>query len=56
MMDYLKEVKKEFKHVVWPSRTQVWFYTGFVIAISFVIAYYLGLFDLIFGKALELAI
>ena len=51
--EYLKETKTELKHVIWPSRSQTFYYTLIVIVLSVVIAYYLGVFDFIFSKGLE---
>ena len=51
--EYLKETKTELKHVIWPSRSQTFYYTLFVIILSVLIAYYLGIFDFIFSKGLE---
>ncbi|MEX2029318.1 MAG: preprotein translocase subunit SecE [Candidatus Paceibacterota bacterium] len=50
---YLKETKTELKHVIWPNKRQTFFYTLIVIILSVLIAYYLGVFDFIFSKALE---
>lgn len=51
--EYLKETKTELKHVIWPSRSQAFFYTLIVIVLSVIIAYYLGIFDFIFSRILE---
>ncbi len=51
--EYVKETKTEFKHVIWPSRSQTLYYTLIVVALSVIIAYFLGLFDFIFSKGLE---
>jgi preprotein translocase subunit SecE len=51
--EYFKETNTELKHVIWPSRRQTIFYTLFVIILSILIAYYLGIFDFIFSKGLE---
>ncbi|MEK7128018.1 MAG: preprotein translocase subunit SecE [Patescibacteria group bacterium] len=51
--EYLKETKTELKHVIWPDRRQTFFYTLIVIVLSVVVAYYLGVFDFIFGRGLE---
>ncbi|MEK9182489.1 MAG: preprotein translocase subunit SecE [Patescibacteria group bacterium] len=51
--EYLKETKVELKHVIWPKRSQVFYFTLIVIALSVLIAYYLGIFDFIFSKGLE---
>lgn len=51
--EYFKETKTELKHVIWPSRMQTVYYTLIVIGLSFLVAYFLGLFDFIFSKGLE---
>lgn len=51
--EYLKETKTELKHVIWPSRSQTFYYTLIVIILSVVIAYYLGIFDFIFSQGLQ---
>lgn len=51
--EYLKEIRAELKHVVWPTRSQTVFYTLIVIALSVLVAYFLGIFDFIFSKGLE---
>jgi preprotein translocase subunit SecE len=51
--DYFKEVKGELKHVIWPNKKQTIFYTTIVVALSVLIAYFLGIFDFIFSKGLE---
>ncbi|MES2223835.1 MAG: preprotein translocase subunit SecE [Patescibacteria group bacterium] len=52
--DYFKEVKAEMVHVTWPSRKQTTLFTFVVIAISLIVAIYLGLLDYVirigFGK------
>jgi len=53
IIEYLKETKTELKHVIWPSRSQTFYYTLIVIILSVLIAYYLGIFDFIFSKGLE---
>lgn len=44
------------KHVSWPTRTQSLLFTALIIAISLLVALYLGFFDFVFAKALELFI
>ncbi len=51
--EYLKETKIELKHVIWPSRSQTLYYTLIVVTLSVFIAYFLGIFDFLFGKGLE---
>jgi len=51
--EYFKETKTELKHVIWPSRSQTFYYTVIVIVLSVVIAYYLGIWDFIFSQVLQ---
>jgi len=55
-MSYLKETKGELSHVNWPSRRQSVIFSLVVIIISVLMAFFLGLFDLIFSKILNLFI
>ncbi len=50
--EYLKETKGELKHVVWPKRSQTILYTFVVIVLSFLVAYFLGVFDFLFSQGL----
>lgn len=50
MIQYLKEVRAEMKHVSWPTRRQTITYTLVVIAISLATAVYLGVFDYLFSS------
>jgi preprotein translocase subunit SecE len=51
--EYFKETKAELKHVNWPTRKQTIFYTLIVLALSLIIAYFLGIFDFIFSRGIE---
>ena len=51
--EYINSTKVEMKQVKWPTRHQTILFTVLVIAISVVLAYFLGLFDSIFSKLLE---
>ena len=57
IVNYLKETKTELKQVNWPTRRQTVTFTVIVIALSFLVAYFLGFFDFLFtsglGKILE---
>jgi preprotein translocase subunit SecE len=53
-IEYIKEVIAESKHVTWPTRKQTIFFTVAVLAISVIVAYYLGLLDFLFGQGLKL--
>jgi preprotein translocase SecE subunit len=50
---YVGESFGEIKHVKWPTKRETVVYTIAIIIISVVTAYYLGLFDLIFGDLLK---
>jgi preprotein translocase subunit SecE len=51
--NYIKEVIVEAKNVTWPTRKQTIFFTLAVLAISVLVAYYLGLLDFLFSKGLK---
>ncbi|MBI3305534.1 preprotein translocase subunit SecE [Candidatus Nomurabacteria bacterium] len=51
--EYLKETRTELKHVIWPNKSQTFYYTLIVIILSVIVAYYLGIFDFIFSRGLE---
>ncbi|MFZ3011541.1 MAG: preprotein translocase subunit SecE [Minisyncoccia bacterium] len=51
--EYFKDTKMELKHVIWPSKSQTFYYTLIVIILSVVVAYYLGIFDFIFSSGLQ---
>jgi len=53
---YLKETKTEMSHVNWPSRKQSIVFSLVVVVISVLTAFFLGLFDFIFSKILNLFI
>jgi preprotein translocase subunit SecE len=53
-IDYIKDVIAESKKVTWPTRRQTIFFTIAVLAISILVAYYLGLLDFLFGQGLKL--
>ena len=52
-IQYLKDTRGELRHVAWPTQTQTIIYTALVIAISLIIAAYLGFFDYVFTTGLS---
>ncbi|MBI2036286.1 preprotein translocase subunit SecE [Candidatus Microgenomates bacterium] len=50
---FLKEVRFELNKVEWPSREQALRLTGVVIAISVAVGLFIGLWDFIFFKIME---
>lgn len=53
LITYLRDTRAELKHVSWPTSRQALIYTALVIAISILVALFLGLFDVIFTEALN---
>lgn len=53
MINFLREVKGEMKHVNWPTRKQTVTYTLLVIVISIFVGAYVGLFDHIFTLGIQ---
>ncbi len=56
LIQYLNETKAELKHVSWPTRQQAVRFTIAVIVISIVTAYFLGVFDFLFTKVLDISV
>ena len=46
---YLKHVREEFAHIVWPSNRTAVGHTLVVVFIALYIAFSVGLFDYVFG-------
>lgn len=53
IIEYLKGVRAELKHINWPSKKQTISFTIIVIIISIIIAYFLGLLDFIFSNLIK---
>ncbi len=56
IISYIKETKGELSHVNWPSRRQSIIFTVVVIIVSVITSIFLGFFDLVFSKLLNLVI
>ena len=56
IISYIKSTYAEMKHVTWPSRHQVIVFTVLTVVVALIVAYYLGLFDFIFTKLLNIII
>ena len=50
---YLKHVREEFSHVVWPTSRTAIAHTLVVIIIAVAIALFVGLLDYLFGLAVS---
>ncbi|HCY26077.1 TPA: preprotein translocase subunit SecE [Candidatus Nomurabacteria bacterium] len=53
IIEFFKEVMGEAKNITWPTRKQAISSTILVIAVSILVAYYLGFLDKIFAKVLQ---
>ena len=54
--EYLKETKGELKHVSWPTKNQAILFTIIVVVFSFAVSIFLGAFDYLFLRILQLFI
>lgn len=52
-LTYLKHVREEFSHVVWPTSRTAIAHTLVVIIIAVAIALFVGLLDYLFGLAVS---
>ncbi|MBI4088606.1 preprotein translocase subunit SecE [Candidatus Kaiserbacteria bacterium] len=52
-LTYLKHVREEFTHIVWPSNRTALAHTLVVICIAVAIALLVGFFDYLFGSAVS---
>ena len=50
---YLKHVREEFTHIVWPSNHTAISHTLVVIGIALAIAFLVAFFDYIFGSVVK---
>ena len=55
-IQYIKDTAVEMKHVSWPTQKQTTIFTSLVIALSIITAMYLGIFDYVFSKLLEMMV
>ncbi|HOO63259.1 MAG TPA: preprotein translocase subunit SecE [Synergistaceae bacterium] len=47
LFGFFREAKAELKKVTWPGKQQVWYSTLIVIAVTFMMAAYLGVVDML---------
>ena len=50
---FIREARAELKRVTWPSRQQVWYSTLVVVAVSLLVAAYLGIVDVLLTAVLS---
>lgn len=55
-ISYLKNVRAELTHVVWPTRKQALIHTGLIILISAFTAVFLGVLDYVFTSGVGVII
>ena len=51
---FFKEVRNELKKVIWPSKQEAIRLTTIVIGISLAVSFFIGFFDYLFTKLMEL--
>jgi preprotein translocase subunit SecE len=56
VITFLREVRVELGKVSWPTRQQLFAYTGVVLGLSLFVAIYLGGLDTLFAWILSLVI
>ncbi len=54
LFNYFRDTRGELKHVSWPTQKQTIIYTILVIVLSLLTALYLGVFDAVFMKGIEI--
>ena len=50
---YFRDTASELKQVSWPTQKQAMMYTGLVVAISIIVALFVGAFDYIFSQGIS---
>jgi preprotein translocase subunit SecE len=53
---YIRATMAELRQVVWPTQKQALTYTLLVIIISTIVALYVGAFDYLFSKGIDLLV
>jgi preprotein translocase subunit SecE len=56
LMKYFSDTAAELKQVTWPTQNQAMLYTALVIAISILVALFVGAFDYIFNQGISLLV
>jgi preprotein translocase subunit SecE len=47
VLGYIRESKAELKKVTWPTKRQLWYMTIVVVIVTFIVAAYLGIVDMV---------
>ena len=53
IVEYLKDVRGELRHVKWPTKKTTITFSMIVVAMSIVTAAYLGAFDFLFSEIIK---
>jgi len=53
LIKYFRDTASELKQVTWPTQKQAGLYTALVVAISILVAMFVGAFDYIFSEAIQ---
>jgi preprotein translocase SecE subunit len=53
LFTYLKNVRGELSHVVWPDRNQAIIHTGLIILVSAIVALYISGLDYVFSSVVN---
>lgn len=53
ILNFLREVNGEMKHMNWPTKKQTMTYTILVLVVSLFVAAYVGVFDHLFTLGIE---
>jgi len=56
LIQYFKDTQAEMRHVAWPTQTQTIVYTALVVLVSIIVSLYVGFFDFLFTRSLEVLI
>lgn len=54
--NYFRDTLAEMKQVSWPTQKQAFLYTALVIVISVFVSFFLGAFDFLFTRGVELIV
>ena len=53
LVNYIKGVRVEIKHVNWPTRKQSVNFTFLIVSVTIIVAAFLGVFDILFAYLLK---
>ncbi|HEY4480300.1 MAG TPA: preprotein translocase subunit SecE [Candidatus Paceibacterota bacterium] len=56
VLSYLRETRAELSHVSWPTKRQATVFSVVVVIVSVLVSLFLGFFDLVFSRILNLFI